>query len=137
MKKTLLVFMLFILSACSPSEAVIQTAIAKTQAAQPANTAQPTKTPVKKTTYIVTVGNCLGYETRYIPTGDPVGFEFCSITERQQTAVASNESAEIEFSSFSPYKYPSYCAVHTLDGEYVTSNVDSNGLGKAVCVINP
>jgi hypothetical protein len=98
---------------------------------EPSSTPKPTEQP--KDTYIVTTGSCLGYETRYIPTDDPVGFEYCDIDEKRQVPLSSDDT--FTYSSFMPYKYPSFCAVHTLDGEYIMSDVDVDGLGEAVCTL--
>lgn len=161
-KSALTLVLMLTLIACGTTESAIQTAIAQTQVVQtkdaesiPTGTKQPTraisptksslfatltaiakipsKTPVPKITYIVTTGSCLGYESRYIPVGDPVGFEFCDTDERKQWQLASGDT--VTYASFMPYKYPSFCAIHTLDGLYEISNVDINGLGKAVCTL--
>jgi len=132
-----------LLISCAPSPEQIERAIEQTQAAKeesytstPSNTNTPEPTNIQapqKETYIVTSGYCLGYDPRYIPTGDPVGFEFCTIDEKRQTPLSSGD--KITYSSFMPHSYPSFCAIHTLDGEYITSDIDVNGLGKAVCTL--
>jgi hypothetical protein len=98
----------------------------------PTSQPTPTLTPPKDT-YIVTTGDCLGYEDRYIPPGDPVGFKYCDIDERRQMILVSGD--EVTYSSFMPFKYPSFCAIHTLDDEYIMSDVDDVGLGKAICTL--
>jgi len=105
-----------------------------TNTLKPTNTPKPTNTQTPpKETYIVTTGECLGYKDRYIPTGDPVGFEYCEIDQRKQTPLSSGDT--VTFASFMPFTYPSFCAIHTLDGEYIMSDVDVDGLGKAVCTL--
>jgi hypothetical protein len=98
------------------------------------STPRPTKTPEpQKETFIISTGNCLGYDSRYIPNGDPVGFEFCETKEKTQKKLSSGDT--FTYSSFMPNTYPSFCAIHSLNGVYITSNVDNVGLGKAVCVL--
>ena len=98
----------------------------------PTNTPIPTETPQPpRETFIVSVGECLGFD--YIPTGDPTIYEHCDIEEKSQVQLALGES--VKYSSFLPSKYPSFCALHKLDGTYVTSSVDSLGAGEAVCTL--
>jgi hypothetical protein len=114
--------------------------ITLTQEALATNTPIPTSPPIptntpepQKETFIISTGSCLGYDARYIPNGDPVGFEFCETKEKTQKKLSHGDT--LSFSSFAPEQYPSFCAIHSLNGVYITSNVDIVGLGKAVCVL--
>ncbi len=144
----ILVFATFLISSCGASTAptmdvaAIQTSAASTAwasyeqtatAGAPVETPLPTETPLPpKDTFVVSAGHCLGFD--YIPEGDPTIYEHCDVREKSQVQLASGES--VKYSSFDPSKYPSFCALHKLDGTYVVSSVDSLGAGEAVCTFD-
>ena len=106
------------------------TASVPTDIPLPTDTPMPTDTPLPPAeTFVVSAGSCLGHD--YIPEGDPTEYEYCDIEEKKQMQLAPGDA--VTYASFSPYEYPSFCAIHKLDGTYVMSFVDDNGAGEAVC----
>jgi hypothetical protein len=148
----ILVSVMFLISSCGTNNALptqnvvaIQTSAAGTAwasyeqtatASIPTDTPLPTSTPLPtdtpmppKETFVISVGHCLGFD--YIPTGDPTAYEHCDVKEKTQAQLASGDA--VSYSSFDPSTYPSFCAIHRLDGTYVTSFVDALGAGEAAC----
>jgi len=148
---------LVFLSACAPSPQAIQTAIAKTQAAwtpthtvtltpsptstltsiplPPTHTSlplPPTSTPVPKTTYIMETGWCIpsvgdvsGRDPKKVQPG-------CIIEARQQVQLGPNENIEPTLDNNNG-NIEVYCALFSLDGTFIMSDVDAIGSGKVTC----
>jgi hypothetical protein len=148
MKRFIFIALIFLLSACAPSQSIVQTAIANTQAAwTPTPTPAPTKTltPVptrtkaatrtptdSRTTYILETGWCL-LEVGEISGKDPKTVKYCSLDARQQVNLASNESVVATLNTLDG-SVEVYCAIFKMDGTFIMSDVDTKGSGKVTCI---
>jgi len=152
-----LVLIVCLLAACAPSPQAIQTAIAQTQAAQTpiptiipiaTNTIQPTLPPTRtpipptrtpvKATFILESGWCL------LDAGDfgnidpktvqnrPGGINICQLEKREQVQIALGYAVtltEVNASGRTEF----WCALFSLDGTFIMSDVDTVGSGKVSC----
>ena len=154
-KFAILILAVFLLAACAPSSQAIQTAIAQTEAAwtptptstysatftpQPTSTPTlqpipPTKTEVPKQTYILETGWCL-FDAGDFGNVDPktvqnYGINICQLEKREQIQIAPNYQVELTISNSETREV--WCALFSLDGTFIMSNVDTIGSGKVIC----
>jgi hypothetical protein len=149
------IILVLLLTACAQSPQSIQTAIAQTQAAwtatptstytatftpQPTSTSTPqqippTKTEEPKPTYILETGWCL-FDAGDFGNVDPktvqhYGINICQLEKREQIQIAPNFQVELTISNSETREV--WCALFSLDGTFIMSDVDTIGSGKVIC----
>jgi hypothetical protein len=131
----LAVGLLFLLAGCNTSQNTAMPAVLKTpkpittQVPLPTSTPRPTATATTTPEiYIISKGYCL---TDHQLTGDPTKLKNCLVKEKKQQPLAPGDS--IKYSGLLPHKYASFCAIHKLDRTYVTSFIDTQKFGEALC----
>lgn len=102
-----------------------------TPAPLPTNTPEPTATTaLKPVLYKVSYGYC---KTDHALTGDPTRIKDCVVKEKKQMEMTSGQS--IQYSASFAHQFASFCAIHQMDGKYVTSFVDYRKFGEAICIL--
>ena len=144
---------IILLAACSPSPQAIQTAIAQTQVAiatpmshptvvpQPTKTLiptptrlptrVPTSTPKPKTPYILETGWCM-LRVGDVSGSDPKNISGCNLDARQQVQFGPNEGVDVTLNNLDG-QIQVYCALFSLDGTLIMSDMDTTGSGKVTC----
>lgn len=94
----------------------------------------PTIIPIRET-YILTLGWCLLSVTA--DSGDPGKISLCSMETREQIKLDSLEEYTVRVDSYIPSymvtELEGYCALYSLDGIYIMSDIDTIGRGEVAC----
>jgi hypothetical protein len=128
---------------------VYKTQAAMTQAAKPTNTPRPTSThgptntakptqrptitPIPKTTYILETGWCmLDVSIDEVSGKDPKTVQWCNLDARKQVELAQDEYMTLTLRNLDG-QIQVYCALFSLDGTFIMSDMDTTGAGKVTC----
>jgi hypothetical protein len=140
MRKALFIFisgLLVFASSCKPAPAVTPapkpeaTQAATTPTMPPTNTPKPTPTAtLEPVMYKVSNGYC---KTDHALTGDPTRLTDCVVKEKKQMELASGQP--IKYTTSFAHQFASFCAIHQMDGAYVTSFIDYRKFGEAICIL--
>jgi len=63
---------------------------------------------------------------------DPKNVEYCNLQAREQVQMGSNQQVDITLNNLDG-KIEVYCALFSLDGTFIMSDVDTTGSGKVTC----
>jgi len=129
--------LLFLTSSCkaapeaTPLPSPEATRPATTPTLLPTNTPKPSATAtLKPVIYKVSKGYC---KTDHALTGDPTRLSDCVVKEKKQMELASGQS--IKYATSFAHQFASFCAIHQMDGKYVTSFIDYRKFGEAICIL--
>jgi hypothetical protein len=99
-------------------------------------TQRPTNTPIPKTTYILETGWCmLSVSIDEVSGKDPKTVQWCNLNKRKQVELAQNEYLTITLDNLNG-EIQVYCALFSLDGTFIMSDMDTTGTGKVTCPLN-
>lgn len=91
----------------------------------------PTRTPVPKTTYILETGWCM-LRVGDISGSDPKNISGCNLDARRQVQFGPNEGVDVTLNNLNG-QIQVYCALFSLDGTFIMSDMDTTGSGKVTC----
>ena len=99
----------------------------------PKPTQRPTYTPIPKTTYILETGWCmLDVSIDEVNGKDPKTIQWCNLDARKQIELAQNEYMSLTLRNLDG-QIQVYCALFSLDGTFIMSDMDITGTGKVTC----
>jgi hypothetical protein len=99
----------------------------------PTKTLVPTKTPTPQPNYILETGFCI---MRVDPgTQDPKTVSGCGQQTREQVYLDDSIEITVSFNKM-VNEVQWYCAIYTLDGQFVMSDIDRTASGNATCYIH-
>jgi hypothetical protein len=112
----------------------------ETSTPKPTNTKVPTQTPtitpLPKTTYILETGWCmLDVSIDEVSGKDPKTVQWCKLDARKQVELAQNEYMSLTLRNLDG-QIQVYCALFSLDGTFIMSDMDTTGTGKVTCPLN-
>lgn len=97
----------------------------------PTSTPKPTATvTLEPVSFKISYGYC---KTNHAITGDPTRLKDCVVKEKKQMDLSSGQS--IKYATSFPHQFASFCAIHQMDGKYVTSFIDYRKFGEAICIL--
>jgi hypothetical protein len=148
-KLILAIILVLVLAACAPSPQAIQTSVSTsipdaTFTPPPISIPTPTHTLVPptqvfpKTTYILESGWCLlaagdfGNVDPKTITNRPGGINICQLLTRQQIELYQGDGVGVHPETPNN-KIEIWCALFSLDGTFIMSDVDAVGSGEAKC----
>jgi len=119
------------------TQAAMTQAALSTNTPRPTNTAKPTHrptaTPLPKTTYILETGWCmLDVGIDEVSGKDPKTVQWCNVDAREQIKLADNEYMTLTLENLDG-SIQVYCALFSLDGTFIMSDMDTTGSGKVTC----
>jgi hypothetical protein len=142
-----------LLVGCGQYEQAFQTAVVQTQAAGtltvgapipsapaftpqsvPSSTPRPIllpETPLPKITYSLETGFCPKDVGQVDAAVDPKTLPFCRRTEQQQVALSAGQEVTVTQDPLASAER--YCALFTLEGKFIMSDMDTTGSGKVTC----
>jgi len=109
-----------------------ETQVFATAAAKP-TTHRPTITSIPKTTYILETGWCmLDVSIDEVSGKDPKTVQWCNLDAREQIELALGQYMELTLNNLDG-GIQVYCALFSLDGTFIMSDMDTTGSGKVNC----
>lgn len=109
-----------------------ETQVFATAAAKP-TTHRPTITSIPKITYILETGWCmLDVSIDEVSGKDPKTVQWCKLDAREQIELALGQYMELTLNNLDG-GIQVYCALFSLDGTFIMSDMDTTGSGKVNC----